>query len=105
MLFKWPKKIDSLDGNIAFWLFLIICVIAILYIIGINILTLGSLRKVSIRKGLVNDEIYYKFPRVSNGSENDSNSNDETLKKEKRINLNLNLKIVKFQVMIMIMIL
>ena len=79
---RCPKEIDSLAENIAFWTYLIICILEIIYIIGINILTLGSLRKVSIRKGLVNDGFYYKIKRISNSEENDNNSNDETLKKK-----------------------
>lgn len=76
-----PKEIDSLEGNYAFWLYLIICVLEIIYIIGINILTLGSLRKVSIRKGLVNDELYNVIKKY-NSSDSDNNSNDEALKKK-----------------------
>ena len=79
---KCPKKIYSLEGNIGFWVFLIICLFEITYIIGINILTLGSLRKVSIRKGLVNDQFYYRIPRVSNSDENDDDSNDASIKKK-----------------------
>ena len=79
---KCPKKIYSLEGNIGFWVYLIICLFEITYIIGINILTLGSLRRVSIRKGLINDQIYYKIPRVSNSDENDEDSNDTSIKKK-----------------------
>lgn len=78
---RCPKKIDTLEENIAFWTYLIMCCLEIVYIIGINILTLGSLRKVSIRKGLVNDGIYYKIMRIPDSVENDKNSNDESIKK------------------------
>ena len=79
---KCPKKIYSLESNIAFWIYLIICLLEIIYIIGINILTLGSLRKVSIRKGLVNDQIYYKIPRISDEEKDDDDSNDTSIKKK-----------------------
>ena len=81
---RCPKKINDLDENYGFWFFLIICILELLYIIGINILTLGSLRKVSIRKGLVNDDFYYKIPRNLKIKDNQSVSSDESLKKKIR---------------------
>ena len=75
------RKIDNLKGNYAFWLFLIICIFEIIYIVGINILTLGSLKKVSFRKGLIHDELYYHIPRKENKLDDDFNSNDEQLAK------------------------
>ena len=81
--FKCTKKIDDLGGNFAFWLFLIICTCEIFYIIGINILTLGSLKKVSFRKGLIHDELYYHIRRVENETDDEANSNDEHLSKPK----------------------
>ena len=65
----------------AFWLFLIICSLEIFYIIGINILTLGSLKKISFRKGLYNDELYHHIQREQNIIEYDANSNVEKLTK------------------------
>jgi uncharacterized membrane protein YqhA len=59
---RCKKKMKS--DNYAFWIFLIICILEIIYIIGITILTLGSLRRVSIRKGLRNDGLFYIIPRI-----------------------------------------
>ena len=79
--FKCPKKIDDLGKNFAFWLFLIICILEIFYIIGINILTFGSLKKLSFKKGLIHDELYHYIPRTENENEEEANSNDEQLSK------------------------
>ena len=81
---RCPNKIDALDENYGFWFFLIICILEFCYIIGINILTLGSLRRVSIRKGLVNDELYYKIPRNLKDKESESTSSEDTIKKKIR---------------------
>ena len=80
--FKCAKKIDTLSENYAFWIFLLICIIEILYIIGINILTLGSLRKISIRKGLLNDEFFIEKPPNALCDEKDDISSTSTSKKE-----------------------
>ena len=88
-----PKGI-KIEKNYGFWFFLIICIIEIFYICGINILTLGSLRRVSIRKGLVNDELYFIIPRVSIEEENDNNSNDESIKKKIKYKRKNNQKII-----------
>ena len=79
---RCPRKIDTLDGNYGFWIFLMICILEVIYIIGINILTFGSLRRVSIRKGLFNDELLDKIPIMSSSEENEKNSYDEALKKK-----------------------
>jgi hypothetical protein len=78
---KCTRKIDNVGGNMAFWLFLIVCSLEIFYIIGINILTLGSLKKISFRKGLYNDELYHHIQREQNIIEYDANSNVEKLTK------------------------
>ena len=78
---KCTKKIDNLGENMAFWLFSIICALEIFYIIGINILTLGSLKRISFRKGLCHDELYHHIPRSENRIEFDINSNNEKLTK------------------------
>ena len=78
---KCTRKIDNVGGNMAFWLFLIICALEIFYIIGINILTLGSLKKISFRKGLYHDELYRHISRNENRIEFDSNSHNEKLAK------------------------
>ena len=92
---KCTKKIENLGGNFAFWLFLIICALEILYIIGINILTLGSLKRISFRKGLVHDELYYHIQRIEKDEE--ENSNDAQLSKngEKK---NVTLKTSRFSI-------
>ena len=79
---KCRKKMKS--DNYAFWIFFIICILEIIYIIGITILTLGSLRRVSIRKGLYNDGFFYIIRQGNiKNSDDDSDSNDTTLKKKK----------------------
>ena len=78
---RCKKKLNS--ENYAFWIFLIICFLEIIYIIGITILTLGSLRKVSIRKGLINDGFFYKIPRIQNSNEEMESYNSLPLKKNK----------------------
>ena len=67
----------------AFWLFLIVCSLEVFYIIGINILNLGSLKKISYRKGLIHDELYYHIQKKNYDDEFSSNS--EQLKPRKRI--------------------
>ena len=82
---KCTKNIDNIGNNMAFWLFFIICIIEILYIIGINILTLGSLKKISFVKGLKHDELYYHIPREENEEDEDKDSNDYQMSyKEKK---------------------
>ena len=61
---KCTKRIKNLGSNWAFWFFLLICVIEIIYCIGIGVLTLGSLKKISFRKGLIQDEFYEIIPYV-----------------------------------------
>ena len=54
---KCINKIDDLGNNMAFWFFLIIIVIEIIYSIGINILNFGRLKKTSYSKAVENDEL------------------------------------------------
>jgi len=68
--------------NYAFWIFLIICILEILYIIGITILTLGSLRRVSIRKGLINDGFFYIIPQIYNTNDDITSNHDNPLNKK-----------------------
>ena len=75
---RCTNKIDDLGGNIAFWFFLIICILEMFYIIGINILNLGSLKSISYRKGLIHDELYIHIPKKE--LEEDLNSNNVKLK-------------------------
>ena len=82
------KKMNS--DNYAFWIFLIICILEIIYIIGITILTLGSLRRVSIRKGLINDSLFYIIPRIKNTNDDMESKNSISFNKNKNsINENL----------------
>ena len=69
---KCSKNIKGLGNNIAFWFYLFICVLEIIYCIGIGILTFGSLKNVSLKKGLVQDDFYKIIPF----KENSSNNND-----------------------------
>ena len=85
---KCTRKIDNLGSNIAFWFFFIICIIEILYIIGINILTLGSLKKISFVKGLKHDELYFHIPREENENDEDKDSNDYQLPSKAKIKKN-----------------
>ena len=79
---RCKKKLNS--ENYAFWIFLIICILEIIYIIGITILTLGSLRRVSIRKGLYNDNLFYIIGKQNiKNSNDDSDSNNTSLKKKR----------------------
>jgi len=95
---KCVKKMDDLENNYAFWIFLVVCFIEILYIIGINILTLGSLKKVSFRKGLIHDELYSHIPKIENDTDEDKDSNDDQLPKNFDKDLNKNqLKTSKFR--------
>ena len=80
---KCTKKIDDVGHNMAFWLFLIVCALEVFYIIGINILNLGSLKRISYRKGLIHDELYYHIQKKNYDDEFSSNS--EQLKPRKRI--------------------
>ena len=89
---KCLKKIDSLNGNYAFWIFLIMCLLELIYILGNKILNFGSLRKVSIRKGLINDELLDKIPLMYNSEENDKTSNDKALTKRIFNNSNNNMQ-------------
>ena len=75
---KCTRKIDDISGNMAFWIFLIISILEIIYIIGINILNLGSLKKISYRKGLINDELFAYIQK--DDCENDIVSNNLKLK-------------------------
>ena len=78
---KCKKKLNSY--NYGFWIFLIICILEIIYIIGITILTLGSLRRVSIRKGLINDGFFYKIPRIKNTDDEIESYNNLSIKQNK----------------------
>ena len=78
---RCKKKMKS--ENYAFWIFLIICILEIIYIIGITILTLGSLRRVSIRKGLRNDGLFYIIPikpEIKSTTDDNTSNNDNPLK-------------------------
>jgi hypothetical protein len=73
---KCTSKINNIGSNWGFWFFLFICVIELLYCIGIGILTFGSLRLISFRKGLVQDELYKVNPyKKHNESDEDYESN------------------------------
>ena len=66
---KCTKKIKSVGNNWAFWFFFILCIIEILYCIGIGILTFGSLKNISYRKGMVLDEfdkVIHYYPDSNN---------------------------------------
>ena len=76
-------KIKINSENYAFWIFLIICILEIIYIIGITILTLGSLRRVSIRKGLINDGFFYIIPKINNNNDDLTSNHDNPLDKKK----------------------
>ena len=69
---KCSNRIKGLGNNIAFWFYLFICFLEIIYCIGISILTFGSLKNVSLKKGLVQDDFYKIIPF----KENSSNNND-----------------------------
>jgi len=77
---KCKKKMNS--DNYAFWIFFIICILEIMYIIGITILTLGSLRRVSIRKGLINDGFFYIIPQTDNTNDDITSNHDNPLNKK-----------------------
>ena len=79
---KCTKKIKSVGSNWAFWFFLIICILELIYCIGIGFLTFGSLRNISFRKGLVLDEFYQIIPFRKDKNE-DSISNSVQLPKYK----------------------
>ena len=93
---KCTKYIDSVGENWAFWFFLIISVIEIMYCIGIGILTFGSLKNVSFKKGLIQDEFYKIIPykKVDNNkkeeSESDSVNTPNYIVREKGRNFNKN---------------
>lgn len=77
---RCKKKMNS--ENYAFWIFLIICILEIMYIIGITILTLGSLRRISIRKGLINDGFFYIIPQIYNTNDDITSNHDNPLNKK-----------------------
>ena len=90
---KCTKKIKSVGSNWAFWFFLIICIFEIIYCIGISILTFGSLRVISFRKGLIQDNFYQIIPHKKEDDANpQSISNSIHLPKyaEKEIKNNQN---------------
>ena len=68
-------------------------------IIGINILTLGSLKHVSFIKGLENDElfIYIKESKNKNNKDDEENSNDAQLSKNGEKN-NITLKTSRYSI-------
>jgi hypothetical protein len=78
---KCKKKMKS--ENYAFWIFFIICILEIIYIIGITILTLGSLRRISIRKGLRNDGLFYIIPRIENSDDDLTSKHGNPLNNKK----------------------
>ena len=95
---KCTKKIDNVGSNIAFWLFLIICSLELVYIIGINILTFGSLKKISFRKGLVHDELYIHIPRNENPLDEDTNSNNMKMNRYTEKNNERDIKTSVYQI-------
>ena len=79
---KCSDKINNIGSNWGFWFFLFICVIELLYCIGIGVLTFGSLRKISFRKGLINDDLYKEIGTAKDKESNeDTNSNSVQLQK------------------------
>ena len=56
--FRCTNKIDNLADNIGFRVYLVIMAIELVYIIAINILSMGGLRNYSIKAGLDNDRIF-----------------------------------------------
>ena len=79
---KCTKKIKNIGNNLAFWFFLIICIIEIIYCIGIGVLTFGSLKNISFKKGLIQDEFYNIIPYKNENQHNeDSISNSEQMAK------------------------
>ena len=78
---KCTKYIESIGENWAFWFFLIICIIEIMYCIGIGVLTFGSLKNVSFKKGLIQDEFYKIIPykKVDNSKKEESESDSVSI--------------------------
>ena len=93
---KCIKKIDNIDGNIAFWFFLIICILGIVYIIGINMLKIGNLQKIIYHKSLINDELYIDIPRT----EPNLISNYEKIPRTKDIKNSKSMTISRYQLQI-----
>ena len=93
---KCTKRLKNIGNNLAFWFFLIICIIEIIYCIGIGVLTLGSLKNISFKKGLIQDEFYNIIPYKNDHQSNeDSISNSEQMAKvnekvQNKRNLHLN---------------
>jgi hypothetical protein len=93
---KCTKRLKNIGNNLAFWFFLIICIIEIIYCIGIGVLTLGSLKNISFKKGLIQDEFYNIIPYKNDHQSNeDSISNSEQIAKvnekvQNKRNLHLN---------------
>ena len=80
---KCTSKIDNIGDNWAFWFFLILCLFEIIYCIGLTILNLGSLKRVSYRKGLEHDEFYQIIPFKKKAKPNEEiMSNSEQLAKD-----------------------
>jgi len=75
------KKMNS--DNYAFWIFFIIFILEIIYIIGITVLTLGSLKRISIGKRIFNDEFFYINPRIENTNDDTMSNKDNPLNKKK----------------------
>ena len=79
---KCTSKIDNIGENWAFWFFLILCLLEIIYCIGLTILNLGSLKRESYRKGLIHDDFYQIIPFKKKLKANeDIMSNSEQLAK------------------------
>ena len=79
---KCSSKIDNIGDNWAFWFFLILCLLEIFYCIGLTILNLGSLKRVSYRKGLIQDKFYQIIPFKKKAKANeDMMSNSEQMTK------------------------
>ena len=76
---KCTSRIDSVGSNWAFWFYLIISLLEIAYCTGLVILNLGSVREVSYRKGLIQDELYRVIPYVGKDDEDKFYNNNEKI--------------------------
>ena len=76
---KCTSRIDSVGSNWAFWFYLIISLLELAYCTGLVILNLGSVREVSYRKGLIQDELYQIIPYVDKDDEYKFYNNNEKI--------------------------
>ena len=77
---RCKKKMNS--DNHAFWIFIIICILEIMYIIGITILNLGNLKRVLIRKRLINDSFFKIIQKIDNTNDDITSNHDNPLYKK-----------------------